>query len=182
MPRFRDIPQFTRDGNYRVDVSWEYLEEQLKSWNNPEHGEVLEMVPDFQRGHVWTEEQQIRYIEFQLRGGNSGRTIYWNNPSWNRNWNKPTQLVDGLQRLTAVLRFLRNEIPAFGHFRREYTDKTDIIRNRFEFVVNDLQTRAEVLQWYIDLNTGGAIHTSEEIEKVRTLLEQERLNKLYKKS
>ena len=131
------------------------------------------MNPDFQRGHVWTRAQQIAFCEFQLRGGNSGRTIYWNNPSWNRGFDKPTVLVDGKQRLTAVLAFLNNEIPVFAHYRKEYTDRTDMIRVRFEFIVNDLQTRREVLQWYLDLNTGGTIHTSEEIEKVKKLLKSE---------
>lgn len=174
MPRFRDIPQFTKDGNYRVDVSWEYLEEQLKHWHNPEAGEVLDMNPDFQRGHVWTEEQQIKYIEFMLRGGVSGNLIYWNNPSWHKGFNQPTVLVDGKQRLNAVLRFMRNEIKAFGYYRKEYTDRTDIIRHRLTFVVNDLKTRKEVLQWYLDLNTGGTIHTNDEIEKVKKLLSEEK--------
>jgi hypothetical protein len=173
MPKFRNIPQFTRDGNYRVDVSWEYLEEQLRQWHHPEAGETLDMDPDFQRGHVWTEEQQIRYCEFVLRGGVGGNVIYWNNPSWGKGYDQPTQLVDGKQRITAVLRFLRNEIPVFGYFRRDYTDRTDIIRTRFTFVVNDLKTRREVLQWYLDLNTGGTIHTSDEIEKVQRLLAAE---------
>jgi hypothetical protein len=172
MPRFQDIPQFTRSGNYEVDVSWEMLENQLKSWDNPESGEKLDMDPDFQRGHVWTEEQQIRYIEFVLRGGYSGNVIYWNNPTWFRGFDQPTVLVDGKQRLNAVLRFLRNEIKAFGHYRKEYTDRIDIIRVRFRFVVNDLRTRKEVLQWYLDLNAGGTVHTTDELDKVRNLLKK----------
>jgi len=39
--------------------------------------------------------------------------------------------------------------------------------------VNDLQTRAEVLQWYIDFNSGGVVHTAEEIARVKALLEKE---------
>ena len=27
----------------------------------------LQLNPDFQRGHVWTEEQQIAWIEYHLR-------------------------------------------------------------------------------------------------------------------
>ena len=58
----------------------------------------------------------------------------------------------------------------FGYYRKDYTDRTDMIRVRFEFIVNNLQTRREVLQWYLDLNTGGTVHTSEEIKKVKNLL------------
>lgn len=30
-----------------------------------------------------------------------------------------------------------------------------------------------VLQWYLDMNTGGTVHSEEEIARVRNLLEQE---------
>ncbi len=38
--------------------------------------------------------------------------------------------------------------------------------------VNDLKTEKEVLQWYVDMNAGGTPHTSEEIEKVKRMIEQ----------
>jgi hypothetical protein len=38
-----------------------------------------------------------------------------------------------------------------------------IVDMDFVFAVNDLPTRAAVLQWYLDLNTGGVVHTSHEI-------------------
>jgi hypothetical protein len=39
--------------------------------------------------------------------------------------------------------------------------------------VNELKTRREVLQWYLDLNAGGVVHTTKEIERVRELLAKE---------
>jgi len=85
-------------------------------------------------------------------------------------------LVDGKQRLEAVRKFLRNELPVFKHTIEEFEDKKIMLRSsnaNFIFKVNNLKTRKEVLQWYLDLNSGGVVHTSEEIEKVRRLLEQE---------
>lgn len=79
--RFRDIPQFISGGSYQVDVQMEYL---IKWIDEMIQNEGLQLCPDFQRGHVWTEEQQIKYIEFVLRGGKSGKVIYLNNPSWHR--------------------------------------------------------------------------------------------------
>ena len=78
--------------------------------------------------------------------------------------------VDGLQRITAVLRFLNNEIKAFGYYYNEYEDKlpfeVDLLIN-----INNLKTEKEVLQWYVDLNEGGTPHTSEEIDKVKQMIE-----------
>jgi len=39
--------------------------------------------------------------------------------------------------------------------------------------MNDLKTRAEVLQWYIEFNAGGTPHTEAEINRVRELLKKE---------
>lgn len=61
-----------------------------------------------------------------------------------------------------------------GHRYSDFADKMDIMTARFRWNVNDLKTRAEVLQWYLDLNTGGVVHTTEEIEKVKRMLAKER--------
>lgn len=47
--------------------------------------------------------------------------------------------------------------------------KLDVIIN-----VNNLKTREEVLQWYIDFNAGGTVHSKEEIDRVKKLLEEEK--------
>lgn len=39
--RFRDIPQFTRCGNYQVNVDWGYLEHHLAGWDEPKMGSPL---------------------------------------------------------------------------------------------------------------------------------------------
>lgn len=113
--RFRDIPPFTM-AHYKVDVSLQEIERTLASYQK----QGLALEPDFQRGHVWTETQQIRYVEYLLREGVSGRAIYFNQPGWMKDWHGDFVLVDGLQRLTACLRFLRNKIPAFGSYVCEY--------------------------------------------------------------
>jgi hypothetical protein len=47
-----------------------------------------------------------------------------------------------------------------------------------KFNINDLQYRREVLQWYLDMNTGGTVHSKEEIQRVKHLLEKERIKLL----
>lgn len=39
--------------------------------------------------------------------------------------------------------------------------------------INDLKTKKEVLQWYVEMNENGTPHTSQEIEKVKTMLKEE---------
>lgn len=38
--------------------------------------------------------------------------------------------------------------------------------------VNDLKTKREVLQWYVQMNNGGTPHSAEEIERVKKLMEE----------
>jgi len=172
MPKFREFRTYTGRASYHVHVSWSYLQEHLDSWRQ---GYCVEMNPDFQRGHVWTEEQQIAYIEFKMKGGPSGEDIYWNHPYWQSGRDDaPLQLVDGLQRITAVFRFINNEIKAFGYYYKEFEDTASIIDLRFSFYINDLKMRDEVLKWYLELNEGGTPHTKEEIDKVYELLKYEK--------
>ena len=171
--RFADIPQFTRSGSWECDFDLvrlvRYIEELEKE-------EGLQLNPNFQRGHVWTEEQQIAFLEYFLRGGKSGTTIYLNKPDWQRagtvNGYNDFVCVDGLQRITAVKRFVNNEIPVFGAYFKEYEDKSRVLPYGFKLNINDLKTESEVLQWYIDMNSGGTPHTAEEIERVKRLMEE----------
>lgn len=134
------------------------------------------MTPDFQRGHVWTEKQQWAYVEFLLRGGNSGRDLYFNCPSWHNQvpegaYNEYV-CVDGLQRITANRRFINGEIKAFGSYFSEYTDSLRLTQNTVRVHINDLKTRRDVLQWYLEMNAGGTPHTNKELQRVRALLEE----------
>lgn len=151
-------------------MPWDHLLHTLDRWGE---SQKVDLDPDFQRGHVWTEQQQIAFVEFGLRGGTSARTIFFNSTEFYKG--EPIEIVDGKQRLEAVARFLRNEIPAYGTLYEEYEDDLWMshMGASFRVCVNRLQTRAEVLQWYLEINDGGIAHTSEEIKRVRELLRKE---------
>lgn len=174
MPKFRDIPQFTSWGPYQVNLSWTYLEEQLKDWLFPSFGAALDLDPDFQRAHVWTQAQQIAYVEYVLKGGRSGRELLLNFSGWNDKFQGPFVLVDGKQRLNAVRLFLADKLPIFGgNLYSSYTDKLRSVCVDFRVYVNDLETREQVLTWYLEINAGGTPHTQEELDRVRDLLKEE---------
>lgn len=138
---------------------------------------TLELMPDFQRNHVWTESQQVAFVENVLRGivDASGLTVRFNSPSWSYDKANYSDLddtlvcVDGLQRITAVRKFMSGEIMAFGLSVNQFP-KTYFRQFLFSMSIYQLQTRREVLQLYIDINTGGTPHTTAEIEKVKQML------------
>jgi uncharacterized protein with ParB-like and HNH nuclease domain len=169
--KFSEITKFKSWGNYQVNVPLRYIKSSLDRYNDDSS---LELNPDFQRGHVWTEQQQREYVEFFLRGGKSGRDIFFNCSSWMGNFNTPVQCVDGLQRITACLKFMDNELAIFdGHYLSDFEDGTIFIDNTLIFHVNNLKSRKDVLQWYFELNNGGVVHSDEELARVKKMIEDE---------
>ena len=129
--------------------------------------------PDYQRGRVWTSEQQKDYLGFLLEGGRAPEIVVRELP--NR-----YEVVDGKQRCSAILSWWANEVPArlseeHGHREIWASDlsaaelavvKGDHMRVRAIIVRLD---RKETLALYIRLNRGGTPHTEQEIERVRAL-------------
>ena len=185
MPKLAEIMvPMIPDAHYTVNHPWSYLREFIERQKQEFN---IDLDPDFQRGHVWTPEQRVAYIEFRLRGGRGSEEIKWNADTWTWRREKGCDLpqntlilVDGKQRLTAVLDFMEDKFPVFcgrgeGFLASDITD----LKNRwtsldFVFRINNLQKRADLLQWYLELNAGGTPHAPEEIERVRQLLAAEK--------
>ena len=185
--KYADIPKFPHP-NYTVNIEFEYIEEWLAEHNKDII--KLDLDPEFQRGYVWTEEQKVQYMEYVLKGGFSGRDIYFNCPTWHnltsaKGFNVLT-IIDGKQRLNAVLSFLHNEIKVYGEYYKDwisfgqiYGDKrTDKLGHDANFIVHihNIPNEIEVVKWYLGMNTGGSIHTKQDIN-----IAKEYLNKLMKK-
>jgi uncharacterized protein with ParB-like and HNH nuclease domain len=130
--KFSDIKYFTSQGHDQENVSLCRLLPFLKSLKEDF---AVDLKPDFQREHVWTKEQQIAYLEYRLKGGRSGDTIYFNR------YKNNFLLVDGLQRLSAIKAFFDNEIPVFGCLCKDFED--DLKRTEsncnFTLIYNNLK-------------------------------------------
>lgn len=174
--KFSDILPYIESGNWECDFDLRRFDKEIERM---EKEEGLILCPDFQRGHVWTEEQQIAFVEHILRGGKNGKVVYLNHPDWSHvasKYNNPYRemvCVDGLQRITAIRRFVRGELAIFGgHYITDFDD-TPRGAQGMKININELQNRREVLAWYLQMNTGGTPHTKEELERVQKLYEEE---------
>ena len=165
--KFRDIPQFP-SARWAVDVPWTHLEDNLETIRG---GGELRLDPDYQRAHVWTREQQVAYVEFQLMGGGVSRTLIFNAPHWGQYGvvaaDTYVELLDGKQRLEAVRAFLRGDFPVFGTQYRDFEDKLPTMEYRLRFQICSLETRESVLQLYLKINAGGTPHSAAELARVR---------------
>jgi hypothetical protein len=166
---FSEITQLTSYGSYSVHVPiagfLAHLDRLVSTLG-------LQLCPDFQRSHVWSVAQQSAFLEFLLRGGITS-PILLNHPGWLRGFGGDFVCVDGLQRITAITRFLDGDLAVFGGITiGEFTNLDGwLCSTNINFRVNNLKTRREVLDWYLQLNSGGTQHTQEELNRVREMLE-----------
>ena len=165
----KDISPFIGEGGYVTDIALHHLPDWIKEHQESD-GLILD--PDFQRGHVWTPEQEIAFMEFALRGGHSARDLYFNHPGWMNDFQGEFVCVDGLQRITAICRFFDDKVPVFGEY---VASQIEGLRSAgFQFGmrihINSLQNRNDVIRWYIEMNEGGTPHSAEEISRVRSLI------------
>lgn len=168
----RDIPKLANVANNKESISLKGLAYRLQSWDT-DYG--LDLDPEFQRGHVWKQEHQIKFVEFILRGG-VAPIIMFNSPAYNdfvkSKLPDTVVLVDGKQRINAILMFLDNKLPVFGgNYRKDIEGIDVLLKMKYITVcVNNLTTEQEILQWYIEMNEGNVAHSEEEIIRVRKML------------
>jgi hypothetical protein len=142
------IPFRVNDGEYSVNLPLTHLKQGLQGMSPDGHTPIV--VPDYQRGRVWTAAQQRAYIEAKLCKNISLHfdVIRLNCPIWGGR-DEPVigldpnvlELVDGLQRLTAGMVFTQDQLPVLGGYVA-----SDLINYRmhtsFTIQVNTLPTRA----------------------------------------
>lgn len=140
----------------------------------------LNLLPDFQRGHVWNQAQQQHYIENIMRGVIPQGTLliqfnapHWDDDAYEGDLPREMQIIDGLQRLTAIRKFLAGEVRPFGLGLEDLEgSKYAINRSMWHvrFAFHTFGNKAELISHYLALNAGGTPHSASEIERVRNLL------------
>lgn len=93
----------------------------------------LDLDPEFQRGHRWEMPTKIKFIEYILRGG-VVQPIRFNGPTYggqphakHSDLPEDVVLVDGKQRLTAIIEFMDNKVAVFGGVYPRDFDNPDLL-------------------------------------------------------
>lgn len=117
------------------------------------------VLPPFQRPPVWTVEQKTKLIESIWLELPIGVYIY-NQPS--RSFRDPTEywLIDGQQRITAILDYVDNQFPVFGYYWRDlyYVEQQGFLMTPFPAIQLDLTDQAKLEDIYYRLAYGGTPH------------------------
>lgn len=140
-------------------------------------GGTFDLIPDFQRGHVWTPEQRSYFVEGLIRKTAQAKVLF-NCPGWTKASadvgdipDHTFECIDGLQRLTTLQMYMRGEVEVFGGYTAAQLKGSpfDTRSFRLQISVYEFNWRSDLLQFYLDLNQGGTVHSEAELCRVREM-------------
>ncbi|WP_370630743.1 hypothetical protein [Vogesella sp. XCS3] len=110
--------------------------------------------------------------------GNNQRIIQFNATHWKDDNHggdlaNEIQIVDGLQRLTAIRMFMSGRLSAFWMVVDDFADSSFNPRRQsywVKFAIHAFTHRRDLLRYYLDINAGGTPHSKDEIDRVSSLL------------
>ena len=167
--RLKKVQRLTPDCTYRVDYGLLHIPRFIEQYG-------VDLDPDYQRHYCWTKTQKKLFVGAAIQNHNA-IPIFWFNFGPKGSSEARSEVVDGKQRLNAILEWLDNKFPAVcpcgeSFWARDIDEYGE--RNlgmyttlRMHFVK---LSRPDVLNFYINLNSGGTVHSKMEIERVRALL------------
>lgn len=134
--------------------------------------DILKAVPDFQRDNdKWTKEMQISFVENVLRGFRTHILLFDLGTDTTM---ADCKILDGLQRMTALLMFRTGEIKAFGKTFKELSDAGLIKGHRggtVELRVYSFDSYNDVIDFYVAMNE-NITHSPEDIQKALSFKEK----------
>lgn len=110
----------------------------VRDWNDSYR---LELRPDFQRNEVWSKAAQIMLIDTIIKGIPIPKVYI---KSIIRDGNTYRVVIDGQQRLTAILKFVKNDLALKKPYIGEHQDK------KFSELPPEVQN--QILRYKIDIN------------------------------
>lgn len=163
--RIRAVQKLTPDCTYRVDYGLSSIPRFIEQYG-------VDLNPDYQRHYVWSELQKQKFVGSVIQNHNSIPIFWFNTISLKR-----SEVVDGKQRISAILGWLNDEYPAICPCGETFWWRDcDKIGERNFSMYTTLKmyfvklSRVDVLKFYLSLNSGGTIHSEDDLNKVREML------------
>ena len=164
---------------YSVTIEFSYLESQIE--RNLRYG--LDLNPEFQRQHVWTEAQRVAYLEHILTGGETGKDILLGDTGEPGIDGKSPNfvIIDGRNRLAAIRAFVAGEIRVFagrgGRAEGWKWDELGISLRRSHIAsvrwsIVRASSLSNLVALYLKFNEGGTPHAAADLDRARAIRER----------
>lgn len=167
--------------HYSVDIAMSSFHEGLmmfidadKHENGFELDDIFGGVPAFQRDNdKWSESMQVKFVENLLMGCKTTLMMYEIADKGDHGRLCDCYILDGLQRITAIDRFVKGEITAFGEsYSKLRTERViNNLRCRLKINVYTFGSEKEAIEFYISMNE-NITHSSSDIDKAKRILSE----------
>lgn len=171
----RPIP--TGDSNFsrNNDVRINFINSSIESLLHKYYSFGVNMNPDYQRGYVWDLEDKQLLIDSIFNNIEIGKFafIHLDDENWTKT-GKGYEILDGKQRLCAIVEFYENRFPYNGVYYNELSKKDrNVFLNRMvaQGEVREADRKA-ILKYFIMLNRTGKVMDKKHLEKVEKMLEE----------
>ena len=140
----------------------------IKTYN---HG--IDMSPDYQRGNVWGLEDKVKLIDSIFNNVDIGKFTFIKLPF--KSESPAYEILDGKQRITALVEFLENRFQYKGIF---YKDLSLTDQDHFDgYCISYAETSENITQkqkykYFLKLNVSGHVQSKEHIEYVQKLYDE----------
>ena len=145
-------------------MKWESYSHPISDIRDWDNNNRLELKPDFQRNEVWSRAAQIMLIDTIIKGIPIPK-IYIK--SVMHNGNTYRVVIDGQQRLTAILKFVKNKL----RLSKPYSGEYEVVPNAFNTQV--LPTANKVLKKDIVVQKVPYFETSNNYDGVTVYIAEE---------
>jgi hypothetical protein len=157
---------------YQVNIGLMHLEDTIHEQYK------VDMDPEYQRSYVWSDMQKQKFVGAFLENHKAIPPFWFNWVSKDFK-HSHSEIVDGKQRLSACIGWVNGDFEAIcpSGIKVHFDDLDEIDRislsnyYSMEWCFVDL-SRKEVMEFYIRLNSGGTIHSDDELERVKGLIKE----------
>lgn len=164
------VQGLTPDCTYKINFGLASIPNFLEQYE-------IDMDPDYQRGYVWTSEQKQLFVGAAIQNHNAIPPFWFN--WYGEKHVSHSEVVDGKQRLNAVLGWLDNQFDAicpcgerFWWHDVDEIGKRGLSMNTIFYMQFTQLDRLGVLKHYLSLNAGGTIHSPKDLDKVRDMIKE----------
>ena len=133
--------------------------------------------PEYQRGLVWTKEQKQAFIKALMIGKAEIQPIFIRNPKKGE-WG--LEVLDGKQRLTAILEYVRGEFEVEGFYYKDLNNSdirifnyTPMVYTEIKYYDNKVGLTAmpteQKIELFLQVNGYGQHVSDEHLEKIKNM-------------
>lgn len=132
----------------------------------------VDMDVEYQREHVWTKADKIALIDSIFNNVDIGKFVFVQRSMGHDG--KLYEILDGKQRLTAIIEFVEDRYKYRGFYFSElsFKDQYRITEHNVSYGYLENPNKEAIFETFIKLNTCGKPMASKHIDKVKYLLRE----------